>query len=87
MDGLIAEYPLLRYFRDYLIQHLETDLSASKWRRPLDVADYGSSVNDSIKTIRNYLIDRTPASLVIGGHTGAEYPGLDAYLHQNFIVL
>ena len=83
----MAEYPLLRYFRDYLIQHLETDLSASKWKRPLDVADYGSSVNDSIKTIRSYLIDRTPASLVIGGHTGAEYPGIDAYLQQNFIVL
>ena len=79
VDGLIAEYPLLRYFRDYLIQHLETDLSASNWRL-LDFADYGSSVNDSIKTIRSYLIDRAPASLVIGGYTGVEYPGLDAYL-------
>lgn len=56
VDGLIGGFPLLRYFRDYLIDHLKTDYSAGKWNA-LALNGYEGSIEDSIDAIRGYITE------------------------------
>ena len=45
--GLVDKFPLLRYFREYLIDHLKHDYSTGKWNA-LALNGYSSSIRDSI---------------------------------------
>ena len=86
-EGLVDKFPLLRYFRDYLIDHLKHDYSSGNWGNNLELGDYEESINASVKAIRKFIAEKTTTSSVIGGYNGSTYPGIDAYLHQNLITL
>lgn len=85
-EGLVKAFPLLRYFRGYLVEHLKHDYSAGKWNA-LVLDGYNTSIDDSIQAIRSYMSEKVQTATVLGGHNGTDYPGIDAYLQQNLITL
>ena len=87
VDGLIGGFPLLRYFRDYLIDHLKHDYSSGAWGGNLVLSGYEDSIKDSIDAVGGYITENVQTALVLGGYRGGVYPGIDAYLQQNLITL
>lgn len=84
--------PLLGYFNQYLIKHLEHDFAnCPTFNSSTAIEMYG--VPDAVDSVVAFFKNRVLTALVLGGYTndGAEdnsrYPGIDSYIYQNQIRL
>ena len=94
VETLVGQYPLLEYFRTYLIQHLEADLSS--FDNAIDSPDqHSGAVNITpteksrvVGAVQEYIKGKVPTSLVLGGYVdsgvvdNARYPGIGQYLQN-----
>lgn len=95
LDNLLADhdkggFPLLRYFHDYLDEHLRNDLKTFKGTYDLKLDD--DEKKRVLKDVQEYVRGKVSTALVLGGYTpppsgtepsNSDYPGIDQYIFQN----
>ena len=92
-DGLVGEFPLLAYFRDYLVEHLDNDLShfgdALDPNRPAPIVELEDGEEARVVgSVQDYIRGKVRTSLVLGGYDPTKegndrYPGIDQYIYRN----
>lgn len=98
LDKLVAQYKLLKYFRDYLKLHLENDLAdfqnALLSTATPTTAFASGEEQRVVAAVQDYIKGKVGTCLVLGGYSETDkegrplsgndrYPGIDQYLYQN----
>lgn len=94
VDHLVSSFPLLAYFRDYLMEHIGHDLEVfSKAIDTSKPAYYADFVDDEkkrvVKSVQDYIRNKVRTAIVLGGYNpmiigvNEKYPGIDQYIYQN----